>query len=138
MIAAIATVGLEIEKQILRVRAVEPALALALDGYGSAAIGALTVAMKRFFAERAAEAHLTTTSPLYAGTNDWELAAAQGQLFSLVDAATIGVSLNSAFVMAPCKSVSMIIGVGPWMKPAGQPCEECGASTTCSDKLSER
>ncbi len=137
MIAAVATVGREIEHHILSLNKVEPAYALALDGYGTAAIGALTVAMKRFFADRAAEAQLTTTSPLYPGTNDWELAAAQAQLFSIVDTVAIGVSLNPSFLMIPCKSVSMVIAVGPKMKPAGQPCEECGASGTCRHRLIE-
>ncbi len=137
MIAAIATVGPEIERHALCAMKKEPAYALALDGYGTAAIGALTVAMKSFFAKRAAEAQLSSTSPLYPGTNDWELAAAQAQLFSIVDASAIGVSLNSSFLMTPCKSVSMVIGVGPQMKPPGQPCEECGAFATCRHRLIE-
>lgn len=131
MIAAIATIGPAVERHALSLTNEDPVYALALDAYGTAAIGALTVAMKRFFAERAADAQLTTTSPLYPGTNDWELAAAQTKLFSTVDASTIGVTLTTSYVMTPSKSVSMIIGVGPKMKPAGQPCEECGAKATC-------
>jgi hypothetical protein len=137
MIAAVASVGAEIEQHILRVTKDEPTYALALDGYGTAAIGALTVAMKKFFADRAAEVQFTTTSPLYPGTNEWELAEAQSKLFSLVDASAIGVNLNSSFLMTPYKSVSLVIAVGQKMKPAGQPCEECGASATCRHRLSE-
>jgi hypothetical protein len=137
MIAAVATVGGEIERAVLQTTREEPSYALALDGYGTAAVGALTVAMKQFFAELASEAQLSTSSPLYPGTNDWELASAQQALFSLVDASAIGVSLNTSFLMSPCKSVSMVIAVGPQMKPGGTPCEECGASATCRHHLIE-
>jgi hypothetical protein len=137
LIMAVATIGPELERQILRVTKEEPAFALALDGCGTAAVGALTIAVRRFFAELARGRQLATTAPLYPGTNDWDLAPAQAQLFSIVDASAIGVRLNSSFLMTPCKSVSMAIGVGRNMQPAGQPCEECGSSETCRHKLSE-
>ena len=136
-IATIATVGAEIETQILRATKQDPPFALALDGYATAAVGALIVAFRQYFAELLAARQLTTTTPLYPGTNDWELAAAQSELFSLVDTAPIGVKLTSSFLMTPCKSVSMVIGAGKQMPGAMlEPCEECGASSTCSHKLS--
>jgi len=137
LILAVATVGPELEQQILRVTKDEAAFALALDGYGTAAVGALIIAVRQFFAEQAKERQLTTTAPVYPGTNKWDLAAAQTQLFSIVDASLIDVRLNSSFLMTPCKSVSLAIGVGVKMQSAGQPCEECGSSTTCRHKLSE-
>ena len=137
MVAAVATVGGEIERAVLQAIKAEPTYAFALDGYGTAAIGVLTVAMKQFFGELAKEAQLSTSSPLYPGTNDWELASAQRELFSLVDASAIGVSLNPSFLMSPCKSVSMVIAVGPQMKPGGMACDECGASATCRHRIIE-
>jgi len=137
LIMAVATIGPELEQQILRVTKEEAAFAFALDGCGTAAVGALTIAIRRFFAEHARGRQLTTSAPVYPGTNDWELAAAQSQLFSIVDASAIGVRLNSSFLMTPCKSVSLVIGVGRNMQSAGQPCEECGSSATCRHKLSE-
>jgi hypothetical protein len=135
-IATVATVGAEIETQILRATKQDPPFALALDGYATAAVGALIVAFRQYFAELLAARQLTTTTPLYPGTNDWELAAAQTELFSLVDAVPIGVSLTTSFLMTPCKSVSMVIGAGKKM-PATmlEPCEECGASSTCRHRL---
>jgi hypothetical protein len=68
---------------------------------------------------------LATTAPLYPGILGWELAAAQTQLFSLVDASAIGVTLNSSFLMIPTKSVSMVIGVGTRLQPAAAVRRRC-------------
>ena len=135
-IATVATVGPQIEREILHATKEDPAFGLALDGYATAAVGALIVELRRYLAHLAERAKLTTTTPLYPGTNDWELAAAQTELFSLVDAASIGVRLTASFLMRPCKSVSMVIGAGVKMTASGEPCEECGASSTCRHKLS--
>jgi hypothetical protein len=134
-IATIATVGIEIEQQFLRATKQDAAFALALDGYATAAVGALIIALRRYLVELVASAQLTTTTPLYPGTNDWELAAAQTELFSLVDAAPIGVKLTPSFLMTPCKSVSMVIGAGAKMPAMLEPCDECGASSTCRHRL---
>jgi hypothetical protein len=134
-IATIATVGAEIEQQILRATKQDAAFALALDGYATAAVGALIIAFRQYFADVVAEDQLTTTTPLYPGTNDWELAAAQTELFSLVDAASIGVRLTPSFLMTPCKSVSIVIAAGKNMPAMMEPCEECGASSTCRHRL---
>ncbi len=137
LIAAVATIGAELERHSLALTKEEPSFALALDGYGTASVGALTVAMRQFFSELAKQIHLTTTSPAYPGANDWELASAQEQLFSIVDASAIGVSLTSSFLMTPRKSVSMVIGVGNCGQSSVHPCEECGASATCRHRIIE-
>lgn len=133
-IAAVATVGAEIEEEMLRATKEDAAYALALDGYATAAVGALIIAFRRYLTELAEEGESKITSPLYPGTNEWELAAAQSELFSLVDAGSIGVKLTASFLMTPCKSVSMVMGVGATMHSGGEPCEECGASSTCRHK----
>ncbi len=136
-IVIVATIGAAIEQMALRATKEDAVYAMALDGYGTAAIGALTVAIREFFAEQAAMAQLTISSPVYPGTNDWELAAAQSQVFTIVDAATIGVHLTPSFLMQPSKSVSMVIGAGARMHAGGKPCEECGAAATCAHRLAE-
>jgi hypothetical protein len=134
VIAAVATLGSELERQIQGATQEQPTFALSLDGFGTAAIRALTTALRHFLAQKAG-APLATTTPLYPGIRGWELAPAQTQLFSLVDASATGVTLNSSFLMIPTKSVAMVIGVGTKLQPAAQPCEECGASSTCSHRL---
>ncbi len=136
-IAGVATVGAQIERQILEATKADPTYALALDGYATAAVGALIIEFRRYFADLAEGGQLTTTTPLYPGTNEWELARAQTELFSLVNAAAIGVKLTASFLMTPCKSVSMVMGAGVKMPSAREPCEECGASSTCRHKLSD-
>jgi len=98
-IATIATFGAEIERQILRATKEDAAFALALDGYATAAVGALIISFRQYRAELVAAELLTTTTPLYPGTNDWELAAAQTELFSLVDGDPTGVKLTPSFLM---------------------------------------
>ena len=137
-IVLVATVGAEIEPQIQRAAKVETAFALALDGYATAAVGALIIEARRYFAELAEGRKLKITAPLYPGTNDWELAEAQTQLFALVDASSIGVKLNTSFLMMPCKSVSMVIGAGVETQSDGEPCDECGAAETCRHRPSKR
>lgn len=131
VVVVVATVGAEIEQAIRRATREKAAFGLALDGYASAAVGALIIAFRRYIAELAECVGLSTTTPLYPGTNGWELAAAQTQLFSLVNAARIGVKLTSSFLMTPCKSISMLIGAGPRMKSGDEPCEECDAAAMC-------
>ena len=138
VIAAVATLGAELERQIVRATQEELSFALALDGFGTAAIGALTTALRRFFAQLAGGGPLATTTPLYPGMKGWDLATAQTQLFSLIDALSIGVSLNSSFLMTPCKSVSMVIGVGTKLQPVAPLCDECGASANCRHKPPQR
>lgn len=131
VVGVIATVGAGIEQEILRATREKAAFGLALDGYATAAVGALIIAFRRYIAELAEGVRLTTTTPLYPGTQGWELAAAQTELFSLVNAAPIGVKLTNSFLMTPCKSVSMLIGAGARMKSAHEPCEECDVAPTC-------
>jgi hypothetical protein len=136
-IAVVATIGAGIEAMALHAAKEDAVYGLALDGYGTAAIGALTVELRTFFTECAVLAKLTTTSALYPGTDDWELAAAQAQLFSIVDASKVGVHLTPSFLMRPCKSVSLVIGAGEKMHAGGKPCEECGAAANCTHRLAE-
>lgn len=137
-VGMIATVGREIELQIQRAMKEDGSFGLALDGYGTAAVGALSIAFRHYLAELAKEVKLTTTTPLYPGTHGWELAVAQTELFSIVDADPIGVKLTRSFVMTPCKSVSMVIGVGAKVRSTGDACDECDAAATCRYRLSHR
>lgn len=135
-VGVIATVGAEIEREILRATGEKAALGLALDGYANAAVSALIIAFRRHLAELAQSEQLEITTPLYPGTHGWELGAAQTELFSLVNAAPIGVKLTSSFLMTPCKSVSMLIGIGAEMKLTDDPCDECDAAAECRYKSS--
>ena len=134
VIAAIATLGSTFEEEFHKVSKEDVALGLALDGFGTAAIGALTLEAGKFFARNFAAPGSFSTGPLFPGMRGWELAAGQAALFSLVDASAIGVSLNASFVMQPVKSVSMVIGIGQKAQCAELPCAECDSAETCLHK----
>ena len=55
--------------------------------------------------------NLRTSIPLIPGMNDWPVDVGQPQIFSVLDAARIGVSLNESAQMIPRKSISMLVGI---------------------------
>jgi len=136
VISAIATLGPTFEREFLAATNEDLALGLALDGFGTAAIGALTSAAGKYFTQHLTAKHSLTTGPLFPGMRGWDLAGAQTALFSLVDASSIGVSLNSSFVMQPSKSVSLVIGIGQKARCTELPCNECDSSEICRHKPS--
>ena len=114
----------------------EPLRGLLLDGIGSAAVDCLTQKACRLIALEAQSRGYKTSSPLSPGMPGLPITQ-QKQLFRLVPAEKIGVSLTSAGVMIPLKSVSMIIGIGQGMKTWSQAefCARCSLSKTCSHRV---
>jgi cobalamin-dependent methionine synthase I len=55
---------------------------------------------------------LHTSIPLIPGMNGWPVDVGQPQIFTALDAAIIGVSLNENAQMIPRKSISMVVGIG--------------------------
>ncbi len=111
MIAAIATLGAALDSEVARATVSEPEYAAALDGLATAAISALTAAAYRLWIAQIGAGPLSLTAPLYPGMRGWDMAPGQAQLFSLLDAASIGVQLDASSLMTPAKSVSMVLGV---------------------------
>ena len=104
---------------------------LALDGVGSAAVEALAnQACRRFELEAEAQSYQTSI-PLSPGMMGWSVAEGQPQIFNLIDAAAIGVTLTGSSIMVPRKSLSMVIGVGEAISIAGRTCDYCAMKDTC-------
>jgi hypothetical protein len=135
---AVATLGKNLEAEMDKASQSDLPWQFALDGLGTAAIGALSNAACRFFAELAAKEGLRSTSQFYPGMRGWPLAEGQTQIFSLVDAHAIGVILNPSFLMVPRKSLSLAAGFGTHAQPAGHICDECSVSTKCRHKPIDR
>ena len=131
---AVATLGKELEAEMVKASQADLPWQFALDGFGTAAIGALSNAACRFFAELAAREGLRATSQFYPGMRGWVLAEGQTQIFSLVDAQSIGVALNPSFLMVPRKSLSLAVGFGTHAQPASHICDECSVSAKCRHK----
>jgi len=135
---AVATLGKELEEEMGRAAQTNLPWEFALDGFGTAAIGVLSNAICRFFAELAAKEGLRATNQSYPGMRGWSLAEGQTQIFILVDAPAIGVSLNPSFLMVPRKSLSMAIGFGTQQQPPVHLCDECSVAAKCRHKPDNR
>jgi hypothetical protein len=109
----------------------DPAMTVALDAFGSAAVGLLGAQMCQRVDEQAAAQGLRTTIPLSPGLVGWPLARGQRQLFALMDPASGGISLNDRSLMVPRKSTSMVIGLGRDVLHAGEACDYCSVGETC-------
>ena len=135
---AVATLGKKLEAEMDKASQADLPWQFALDGFGTAAIGALSNSACRFFAEMAAREGLRATSQFYPGMRGWPLAEGQRQIFSLVDAHSIGVALNPSFLMVPRKSLSFVAGFGTHAQPAAHLCDECSVSAKCRHKPADR
>ena len=109
----------------------EPLLALALEGFGTAATEALaTEACNRL--EVAAQVEgLFPSIPLSPGMVGWPVDPGQAQLFGLVDATQIGVHLNSSAMMQPRMSLSQVLGFAVSPSFQGRTCDYCNLKETC-------
>ena len=135
VIVAICTVGDEVTSAISERFQTDPVGALALEGVAGAAAEALAEAVCRRFDALALAEGLQTNIPLNPGMIGWPLAEGQAQIFGLLDATEIGVSLDpGTYIMRPLKSLSLVIGLGRNLNPTGQTCDFCSMRETCRYK----
>lgn len=131
IVVIVATLGEKMDQRIVEAQSYDVSLALALDGFGTAAIEALSMSICRHFGEVAARESLHSSLPLSPGMSGWDLRTGQREIFGLVDAASIGVRLSPAFLMIPQKSLSLVIGMGKDVREGGSLCEFCNLRETC-------
>jgi hypothetical protein len=130
VIIILCTIGPALETSASQVIQRDPLYGMALDGLGSAAVEALANAACARFEARAAGDGLQASIPLSPGMAGWPVEQGQAQIFDLLPAELIGVSLTPAWMMLPHKSLSMVIGLGPEMA-GGTVCEYCAMRATC-------
>jgi hypothetical protein len=135
---AVATLGKELEEEMGKASQTNLPWEFALDGFGTAAIGVLSNAICRYIAEMTEKEGLRATNQFYPGMRGWSLAEGQTQIFTLVDALSIGVSLNPSFLMVPRKSLSMAVGFGTQTQRPVHLCDECNVSAKCRHKPDDR
>jgi hypothetical protein len=128
---AVCSIGAALEQAASECFSDDPAMSLALDGLGSAAVDLLGTEMCQRVDEKAGAEGLRTTVPLSPGLVGWPVAAGQRQLFALLSPAPAGVRLTEGSMMVPKKSTSMVIGIGPDVEHAGESCDYCSMATTC-------
>jgi len=114
----------------------EPLRGLLLDGIGSAAVDALSQEACRFVMHEASLHGYQAGSPLNPGMPGFPITE-QRQMMKLVPSEGIGVSLTSSGVIVPCKSTSMVIGLGPQMTTWTQAevCARCNLEKTCPYRI---
>lgn len=132
----VCTIGSELEEKAAQFfHQDEPLRGFLLDGIGSAAVDSLSGEACRILAQKAATRGYQTSSPISPGMFGLPVSEQQ-HLFELVPAEKIGVRLTSAQIMSPCKSASMLIGIGlemaTWTK--AEVCKHCRLKKNCRYK----
>jgi hypothetical protein len=127
----VCTVGAAIDDRISALMPRDPAYALALDGYGSAAAEALGTELCARLEQVAARQGHCTSVPISPGMLGWPVETGQPQIFSNLETEAIGVTLNDSALMIPRKSTSMVLGFAPTPFEAGTPCDFCALRHTC-------
>ena len=106
-----ATVGLELDRLILRYGRIEPSLALCLQALGAERIEALCDAFCDEMKARFAAEGKKMRPRFSAGYGDLPLSLQKDIFASLECEKRIGLTLNDSLLMSPTKSVTAIIGI---------------------------
>ncbi len=134
VIALVCSIGSELETQAAQLMETQMVRGLAMYGVGSAAVEALANAACSFLELEAAKRGLQTTIPLSPGMIGWSVDQGQPQIFSMLDARSIGVKLTDSYLMLPLKSLSMLIGLGANLDQQGVVCDFCASRQVCKYK----
>ncbi len=130
-VVMVCTIGSDLDERVSSLFKVDPVLAVALDGMGSAAVELLAIQAANHFETLAQAGGLKSSMPLNPGMVGWPVEEGQPQIFTLLDSETIQVSLTEACMMVPNKSLSMVIGLGKEMSAAGIACDFCSLKGVC-------
>ncbi len=130
LVAVVCTIGLELECRVSAHLEKDPVFALALDGLGNAAVERLSQQICAHIGEQILAPGLTASTPLSPGSPDWPVEVGQAEVFALLDPSPAGITLTSAGMMVPKKSISFVVGIGPEMSTAGA-CQICSLQDTC-------
>ena len=131
VIVMVCTIGTTLDDTVSSLFKVDPVVAVALDGVGSAAVELLAIQACNYFEAEAKEQGLKTSMPLTPGMVGWPVEEGQPQIFTLVDSDLIQVSLTESCMMVPNKSLSMVLGLGRELSATGSSCDYCSLNGIC-------
>jgi hypothetical protein len=131
VVVAVCTIGPGLENRAAQVMSSNAQYGLALDGVGSAATEVLAACACQYFESLAGSEGLETTIPLNPGMVGWPTSEGQQQIFCLLPASEIGLTLTSSGMMIPQKSLSLVIGLGSGLDVGGEPCDYCNMRDRC-------
>lgn len=126
------TIGSSLEQKAAMMMKSDPLYGWALDCLGSLAINSLAIQAFNQLENSLITSGLKCTIPLSPGMDGWPVEQGQTEIFNLIDPSTIGISLSAKYQMQPCKSLSMIIGMGHTVKKNGTKCDYCFMNTICN------
>jgi hypothetical protein len=128
---AVCTIGPALEERVTALFAAgDPVRAMALDGAGVAALGEVSQMVVARIRHDGSSRGLGTGMRASPGQEGWPIEQ-QRVLFGLVPAEEIGVRLTDGCLMLPCKSVSLVVGLGPEMRPDAVTCDFCSKRERC-------
>jgi hypothetical protein len=129
---AVATIGPGLEARVRECFTQGKRLrGLILDAMGTSITENLSFAIQDIINTEAASRGYTASSPVSPGGVNWPITG-QFKLFQLAPADKIGVHLTETAMMAPCKSISMAMGLGENM-PTWSAAERCDRCPNCLD-----
>lgn len=131
IVFGVCTIGGEVDDLVSETFHSDPGLALALEGFASAAVEVLGNEFCNLVEKQVRSTGLRISSPINPGTEGWPVEIAQPQLFALVDAQRIGVRLEESGLMRPLKSLSLVFGIGRHLRKHQTSCELCNLRMTC-------
>lgn len=131
IIVMVCTIGSLLDEMVSGIFKVDPTLAVALDGVGSAAVESLAIQACNYFEDQAKSGGFNTSMPLNPGMVGWPVEQGQPEIFTLLDSEEIQVTLNESCMMSPNKSLSMVLGVGKDVSPVGSSCDYCSLKGVC-------
>ena len=108
VVAAICTIGQELEESVTNLLESDPQLALALDGLGNAAVEMLAQQVCADIGKKLQDRGLKVSTPLSPGSLEWPVEIGQPQIFSLLEPARVGIKLTTGGMMIPKKSISFV------------------------------
>lgn len=126
----VATVGPGIGDAIREAARESVSRALALEGVATAALEAWVAELHATLQRTAAERGWHAAPAIGPGMEGWPLAPGQRELFAVVGDDG-PVRLLESGMMWPRHSLSFVVGLGPDLPRAGEPCDWCGARARC-------
>jgi hypothetical protein len=133
VIIAIYTMGTALDERLAEMMPECLPCALALDAMGTAAVDELGRQVQERFKEIAQTESKNLSMCFSPGMLGWPLEEGQPQIFSLLEADRIGVSVSETGRMTPRKTISAVFGLGSRLSAeTTSPCEFCAVRETCT------
>ncbi|MDX9863592.1 MAG: GntR family transcriptional regulator [Anaerolineaceae bacterium] len=133
VIVTIFTIGGALDERMAETMQACLPTALALDAMGTAAVDELGRQARSLFQDIAQAEKMNLSMCFSPGMLGWPLEEGQPQIFGLLDAGRIGVSVAETGHMTPRKTVSAVFGLGSRLSDeAVSPCEFCAVRETCT------